>query len=126
VLGLEFLEANEVWLRFGQPKKEVLQPFADVVDVEGRILTVRASKAPAAFQFDRRATRTRCKWAFINDRLVERPRGEFTFHDPSADSKSQETRLIDSRMVDLMAAPLRSDYSNVCPLNRRGWQLRGR
>jgi hypothetical protein len=35
VLGLEFLEADDVWLSFGEPSQKVLQPFIDVVDVEG-------------------------------------------------------------------------------------------
>jgi hypothetical protein len=35
LLGLELLEANDVWLRLGQPSHEVVQAFVDVVDVEG-------------------------------------------------------------------------------------------
>ena len=34
LLGLELLEANDVWLRFGEPSYEVVQAFVDVVDVE--------------------------------------------------------------------------------------------
>jgi hypothetical protein len=34
LLGLELLEANNVWLRFGEPSHEVVQAFVDVVDVE--------------------------------------------------------------------------------------------
>jgi hypothetical protein len=34
LLGLEFLEADDVWLRFGEPSHEVVQAFVDVVDVE--------------------------------------------------------------------------------------------
>jgi hypothetical protein len=34
LLGLELLEANDVWLRFGEPSHEVVQAFVDVVDVE--------------------------------------------------------------------------------------------
>jgi hypothetical protein len=34
LLGLELLEANNVWLRFGEPIHEVVQAFVDVVDVE--------------------------------------------------------------------------------------------
>jgi hypothetical protein len=34
LLGLELLEANDVWLRFGEPSREVVQAFVDVVDVE--------------------------------------------------------------------------------------------
>jgi hypothetical protein len=34
VLGLELLEANNVWLRFGEPIHEVVKAFVDVVDVE--------------------------------------------------------------------------------------------
>ena len=34
LLGLELLEANDVWLRFGEPGHEVVQAFVDVVDVE--------------------------------------------------------------------------------------------
>ena len=34
LLGLELLEANDIWLRFGEPRNEVVQAFVDVVDVE--------------------------------------------------------------------------------------------
>ena len=34
LLGLELLEANDIWLRFGEPGYEVVQAFVDVVDVE--------------------------------------------------------------------------------------------
>jgi hypothetical protein len=34
LLGLELLEANDVWLRFGEPSHEVVQASVDVVDVE--------------------------------------------------------------------------------------------
>jgi hypothetical protein len=35
MLGLEFLEANNVRLSLGEPCQEVLQAFVDVVDLEG-------------------------------------------------------------------------------------------
>ena len=34
VFGLQLLEANDVWLSFGEPSREILQPLVDVVDVE--------------------------------------------------------------------------------------------
>jgi hypothetical protein len=34
LLGLELLEANDVWLGLGEPSHEVVQAFVDVVDVE--------------------------------------------------------------------------------------------
>ena len=35
LLGLEFLEANYIWLSFFEPGHEVFQPLIDVVDIEG-------------------------------------------------------------------------------------------
>jgi hypothetical protein len=35
LLGLEFLQANDVWFSFGEPSHQVFQPLVDVVDVEG-------------------------------------------------------------------------------------------
>ena len=34
LVGLELLEANDVWLRFGEPIHEIIQAFVDVVDVK--------------------------------------------------------------------------------------------
>jgi hypothetical protein len=34
LLGFQLLEANDIWLRFGEPRNEVVQAFVDVVDVE--------------------------------------------------------------------------------------------
>jgi hypothetical protein len=40
LLGLELLEANDVWLRFGEESHEVVQAFVDVVDVESDDLQI--------------------------------------------------------------------------------------
>ena len=34
LLGLELLEANDVWFRFREPSYEIVKTFVDVVDVE--------------------------------------------------------------------------------------------
>jgi hypothetical protein len=34
LLGLELLDANDVWLGFGEPSHEVVQALVDVVNVE--------------------------------------------------------------------------------------------
>ena len=34
LLGLELLEANDVWFRLGEPSHEIVKTFVDVVDVE--------------------------------------------------------------------------------------------
>jgi hypothetical protein len=35
LLSFEFLEGNHVWFGFGEPSEEVLDPFVNVVYVEG-------------------------------------------------------------------------------------------
>jgi hypothetical protein len=34
LLGLELLEANDVWFLLGEPSHEIVKTFVDVVDVE--------------------------------------------------------------------------------------------
>ena len=34
MLGLELLEANDIWLSFVEPSHEVFQPLVDVIDIE--------------------------------------------------------------------------------------------
>src|SRR4051794_2722914 len=43
LIGLEFLEANDIWICFGEPSHQISQPLFYVIDVEGGDLHVQDS-----------------------------------------------------------------------------------